>query len=78
MCTGFSDMLIGDNQRVTGIRQIIMKPYAINHLANAIRDVLERRRNPDPDVYPNLAIRNLRAKNPAWPFAFFPFHGICC
>ncbi len=42
MCTGFSDALLGDQHKSEGICEILMKPYAINHLARTIREVLTR------------------------------------
>ncbi len=42
MCTGFSDALLGDQHKSEGICEILMKPYAINHLAKTIREVLAR------------------------------------
>lgn len=41
ICTGFSDLLNGEQKRVTGVREVIMKPYAIGYLAKAIRGALD-------------------------------------
>jgi two-component system, cell cycle sensor histidine kinase and response regulator CckA len=41
MCSGFSDLVDGKLQKETGIRELVMKPYATSHLAKIVRRVLE-------------------------------------
>jgi CheY-like chemotaxis protein len=41
LCTGFSDITNEENARNKGIRHIVMKPFTINHMALAIRMVIE-------------------------------------
>lgn len=41
LCTGFSDRLDQRRARSLGIRRIIMKPLAMNILAESVRDVLD-------------------------------------
>ncbi|HMK34801.1 MAG TPA: PAS domain S-box protein [Desulfomonilaceae bacterium] len=41
LCSGFSELADGPLSREMGIREIVMKPYAIDHLAITIRKVLD-------------------------------------
>ncbi|MCX5817088.1 MAG: response regulator [Proteobacteria bacterium] len=43
LCTGFSDLVNEKKAKEAGIREFIMKPYAIADLAKAIRKVLEEK-----------------------------------
>lgn len=40
LCTGFSELVNANEVKESGIRELVMKPYAINNLAVTIRQVL--------------------------------------
>ncbi|MEN6440668.1 MAG: response regulator [Syntrophobacter sp.] len=41
LCTGYSDALTGKKDKGTGIREVLMKPYAITDLVERIHKVLD-------------------------------------
>ncbi len=41
LCTGFSELLTGNQAREGGIREVVMKPYVLTKLAETIRKVLD-------------------------------------
>lgn len=41
MCTGYSEQISGEDARRRGIREFLMKPYAMPQLAHAIRRVID-------------------------------------
>ena len=45
LCTGFSDRFNRNRTDASGIRQIMMKPIAMNILAETIREVLDERQS---------------------------------
>jgi FixJ family two-component response regulator len=43
LCTGYSELIDEEQCKNTGIREFVMKPYEMSHLANVIRKVLEQK-----------------------------------
>ncbi|HBD07553.1 MAG TPA: hypothetical protein DCZ69_04775, partial [Syntrophobacteraceae bacterium] len=43
LCTGFSEKVTEENTKSLGIRELIMKPFAIDAVARTVRRVLDER-----------------------------------
>jgi FixJ family two-component response regulator len=43
LCTGFSEIITEEKAKELGIREFLMKPITMKHLAEVIRRVLDRK-----------------------------------